>query len=441
MSSNVISRAQATELANLAAQTGDLALRAGAPAAVATDSMEAILNAFGVDTYSVDVAYSAVTVSVSMAGKANIISVMHVSEISSEVNYTRLDAIDRVRRSLEQGTASPSLRELTREIDRIANEEKIYTPRMVHYAWAMLSAAVATTMLATPVSAMLSALATLLTVTVVDALDRRDSPVFFKQLIAAFVSTSPIILLYSQQEHLPFDLNTSQAVAAGIVSLLAGMTLVSGVQDVLMGAPITGLSRVLMAGIATGGMIAGIAASIQAATSLGIILPDLSIGTLTVQQLPPQVIAAAVAGGAAAVIGQARPLGILLSAVTATAAFAASAIMISHGISSLAVSLVAGAVAGVIAYLLAKLGNLSITSVVIPALAPLLPGLALYRGMYKIIVTGSPDGATLVASALLSAFALAAGSVLGAWLAAQVPSWKNMRLSTTVFTKAKTPAR
>lgn len=438
---NVISRAQAYELANLAARAGDLALQAGAPAAIAISTMESILDAFGVDTYSVDVAYSAVTVSVSMAGKSNIVSVMHVSEVSASLNYGTLDALDRVRRSLEQGTDKPSLREVSAEIDRISHRPSPYSSIVLKLAWGLLSAAVATTMLATPVSAMLSAVATLLTVTVVELLSKRDLPVFFRQMIAAFVSTAPIILLYSQQDHLPFELNTSQAVAAGIVSLLAGLSVLSGVQDVLLGTPITGLSRVLMAGVATAGMIAGIAASIQAATSLGIILPDLSVGTLAIQQLPAQVVAAAVAGGAAAIIGHSRPLGILLSAVAATAGFAVSSVLISHGITALAVSTIAGSFVGMAAYVLSKLGDLSITSVVIPALTPLLPGLTLYRGMYKIIVTSSPDGASLVASALLSAFALAAGSVLGTWIAAQVPSWKNMALSTSVFGRTRNSAR
>lgn len=425
--SDALTRARATEIANLSTQVGDLALRAGAPAAVVLDSMEAVLNAFKIGQHSVDIAYSAVSVTVVLPSSTHSITVTKVSDTTSAANYSRLDSLDRLRRNLEASTAQPSLRRVRAEISRIAEGGHLYGPPTLYAAWGTLSAAVATTILASPVSAVASALATMLTVFVVKALTARNMPVFFRQLVGAFVSTAPIIGLYAIKDHLPFELNTSQALAAGIVSLLAGLSLLAGVQDVLMGAPVTGMSRVLMAGIATAGMIAGIAAAIQAATSLGLILPNLSVGTVAVQQLPAQVVAAAVAGGAAAIIGQARALGILLAAIVAPAGFATSAILQTHGVVALAGAIIAGSVVGLVSYALAKLGDLSVTSVVIPALTPLLPGLLLYRGMYRIIVTASPDGAPLVLSAMLVAFSLAAGSVLGSWIGSQIRPLRNIR--------------
>ncbi len=61
----------------------------------------------------------------------------------------------------------------------------------------------------------------------------------------------------------------SQIIAAGVVVLLSGLSLVGSVQDAITGAPITAAARFFEVVMMTGGIIAGVALSLRVASALG----------------------------------------------------------------------------------------------------------------------------------------------------------------------------
>ena len=70
---------------------------------------------------------------------------------------------------------------------------------------------------------------------------------------------------------------------------------------------------------------------------------------------------------------------------------------------------------GAVCYLVAGRFRVPPLVVVVPAIVPLLPGLDIYRGLA--LFAEGKDGVLPLASALATAFALAAGVILGQYLA------------------------
>ena len=78
-------------------------------------------------------------------------------------------------------------------------------------------------------------------------------------------------------------------------------------------------------------------------------------------------------------------------------------------------SAVAAITIGAVCYLVANRFRVPPLVVVVPAIVPLLPGLAIYRGLALLAV--GEDGVLQLASALATAVALAAGVILGQYVA------------------------
>ena len=81
------------------------------------------------------------------------------------------------------------------------------------------------------------------------------------------------------EDYLPFAVAPSRIIAAGIIVMLAGLTMVQALQDGLTGAPVTGSARFFDTMLVTGGIVAGIALGIELSGMLGIPLPDVIAGS------------------------------------------------------------------------------------------------------------------------------------------------------------------
>ena len=90
-------------------------------------------------------------------------------------------------------------------------------------------------------------------------------PFFFQNVVGGAIAAAPAITLYTFADDLGIDINPSQVIAAGIVVLLSGLSLVGSVQDAITGAPITAAARLLEVVMMTGGIIAGVAFTLRVA--------------------------------------------------------------------------------------------------------------------------------------------------------------------------------
>ncbi len=87
-----------------------------------------------------------------------------------------------------------------------------------------------------PLIALLAFVTTGVTVTINRLLNRIGTPIFFQQVTGGFIAVVPAALVFEGGEKLGFEIMPSQVIAAGIVVLLSGLSLVGSVQDAITGA-------------------------------------------------------------------------------------------------------------------------------------------------------------------------------------------------------------
>ncbi|MDJ0114592.1 threonine/serine exporter family protein, partial [Rhodococcus erythropolis] len=80
-------------------------------------------------------------------------------------------------------------------------------------------------------------------------------------VVGGLIAAAPAATLYTFQDQLGISIRPSLVIAAGVVVLLSGLSLVGSVQDAIMGAPITAVARFFEVVMMTGGIIAGVAIS------------------------------------------------------------------------------------------------------------------------------------------------------------------------------------
>jgi hypothetical protein len=109
--------------------------------------------------------------------------------------------------------------------------------------------------------ALTAALTTALIEQSMRALNRRGLPRFFQQAVGAALATSVAVLLVAWE----VPVRPSLVVAAGIVVLLAGLSLVGSAQDAISGFPLTAAARAFEVLTLTAGIVVGIAGVLDVA--------------------------------------------------------------------------------------------------------------------------------------------------------------------------------
>ena len=198
--------------------------------------------------------------------------------------------------------------------------------------------------------------------------------------------------------------------------LLAGVGIMGATQDALTGFPVTASARMIDALMNTAGIIAGVSAGLTAADLFGVGLVSVKVGAAGLAGAGVAVIGAALAAAAFAYASYApiRALGGSRrwwprSARGCCMAVDQSSVGRTWG------SAVAAVTIGAVCYLVAGRFRVPPLVVVVPAIVPLLPGLEIYRGLA--LLAEGEDGVPQLVSALATALALAAGVILGQYVA------------------------
>ena len=236
-------------------------------------------------------------------------------------------------------------------------------------------------------------------------------PSFYEQAAGGFVAT--LIAVCAAATAL--EVNPSRVVTAGIVMLLAGIGLLGATQDAMTGFPITASARLINASLDTVGIIAGVAAGLTFGEVVGVEIEDFKPGASGLASASVTVLGASLAAAGFAFASYA-PLRALV-AVGAVGALGQSVELsvVSAGIGKTWGSAAAAITIGAVCYLVAGRFRVPPLVVVVPAIVPLLPGLQIYRGLA--LLAQGQDGVLQLASALGTAMALAAGVILGQYLA------------------------
>jgi uncharacterized membrane protein YjjB (DUF3815 family) len=247
-------------------------------------------------------------------------------------------------------------------------------------------------------------------------LGRCGLPPFFVTFVGAAVAS--LVTVGAVESHLLRAGDAGAVIAGGIVVLLPGRMLVAAVEDAISGFAVTAAGRLLEVLITGAAIISGVGLGLGAARRLGLNLEVDGVGT-SAADVTRALVAAGIAALASAVANRNRWTHALAAAATGVAGYATYGLLRVGAVSGATVATACAAVVvGVLARVLGQRLRAPSLVLAVPALSALLPGLTIFRGMSQLAQGDTSTAVGTLLSATTTALAIAAGIVLGDFLAA-----------------------
>lgn len=404
---------------DLAIRIGETMLVAGAPASEVTLTIVRVAAAYGLDPVHVDVTYNSITVAHHRSGADRPITLMRVVR-GAVPDHTRLQRLQSLVTAVRAGLPVDDAVEQARAIRRAPFR---YAPPVVVLAQAMLAVGVAIMFGGNWLVLALSFVAAALAATTQLLLGRAHVPFFFSQIAGAFVLTlaaAAASLLSATGWPAAEGIKPSVIVAAGIVIMLAGLTVVGAAQDAIDGFALTAGGRILELVTQTVGAVVGILAGLETARLVGLGMTPPS-EALPLGPVPLQFIGAALIAVAVAVFNGAGLRIVAVSIVLSVVAWAVYVATSAAGLEVAAASgagAFAGSLVGIIAAYRLHVPSVAITTA---AILPMVPGAAVFRGLLGVVESGDGTAVMLAGFATLAGAAtigisLAVGASLGIYV-------------------------
>lgn len=394
---------------DLALRAGEILLSSGAGAADVKSTMLAVTSACGLRNCTHDINFT--TLSVSYQADPDSPPETHMRVIQRRgLDYGALSDLDEMLRRLVSGEIDRA--EASAIVNDITSSKRPYTRWVVTAASGVMAGGLSLLLGGN----LIVFAATIVTVCVIDIAGRwlavRRIPAFYQQILGAVIATGTAVGL--NELDVP-GANPSLIVASGIIMLLAGLSIVGAVQDALTGYYVTGSARTFETILLTGGVIAGVSMALTLAQNFGATL-TVKIVDPTLDDLPQQLAGAIIASVAFAVTCQV-PLR-ALAGLGLVGLFAQ--LLYQASVGALLPAVASGVAAfgvGVVAYQVGRQVRVPPLVVVTVGVVSLLPGGAIYRGLFLLLVDEKPKGIIMLLAAITIAVALAAGAILGEYVA------------------------
>ncbi|YAL82856.1 threonine/serine ThrE exporter family protein [Dermacoccaceae bacterium W4C1] len=420
---------------DLAVRVGELLLRGGAATRDVENSVVAVAASMGLRRLEVDITNQSLLVQCPGATGEPLTALRVVR--SSTRDFARLAAVHEFVERIVSG--SLALEPAIAELKELQRQRRMYPRWVVTVGTGGLAGSVSALLGAGWVAIAVSVVAAML----IDRIGRKmalaDLPDFYIYAVGGLISTlmSWGAFVLTGLGDTGFAMTPSDfayAVAGGIVVQLPGRAMTSAVEDTVTGYPVTGSGRMFVAALTTAGLIVGVAAGLSMALRIDNQL-DLNLATPDVQ------LSFATQETALALIALCGAVGAVSSSLTMrtrprmllpTACLGVLGVVLSQGLTryggigaTTAVALAAIAVGLVGRTGAVRLGAPSLV-LIGPAVAPMLPGLRIFQGMYDLVsglVLGTENtqgqGLTTLLGAAGVALAISTGVVLGDLLGAR----------------------
>ena len=407
----------ARTITELAMRIGELSLASGASAARTTQMLRHVTRAYGLPMH-VDVTYTRIILSYQPSIAADPITVMR-SVAPGGVEYDRLTRLETLVLRIEEERLP--LDEARAQLRQVVTEPRVYRRWVLVYAAAVMGGAVAMLIGGTWADILVAFVATGASELVRSALVRRGLANFFAQAAAASVPT--LIGLAVMATGPAFAgvpaVTPSMVIAAGMVALLAGLGVVTAAGDAIDGYYISAGARVVEVTVMTGGIVMGLVLTLWLGLRAGVpayIAPTEGFYTPTAVALVSAGIIAASFGvlcnmGPRSLV-VATGLGVLLWGVYELSGTLLASYPARVGVAALVI--------GFLSRLVTRPLRIPMVAMITVGIAPLMPGLLLYRAIYGFTSSSVGLGETpsvLLTTCALTALGLAAGSGFGANLA------------------------
>ena len=427
---------QARAALDLALRVGELMLRCGAGAPQVEASVIAVAAAAGLDNLEVDITLQSLLVQCSTPHGVPITMLRVVRSASRD--FARLAAVHEFVETLVAEGYDPD--EAAARLREIRRAPRFWPRWAVRGSLGVLAAAVATMLGAGLVAALVAGLSALFVEYAARALGRRGLPDFYQCAIGGFTATVLAWGAFSLGARGWLPVSSSEfafIVAGGITVLLPGRTVASAFEDAISGYSVTGAGRMFAVFLTTAGIILGVATGLSMTLALtGVFDLRLASPSIVATRALNAPVALALLGalavGTAGAVGLRSRRRLVLPAGLLCAAGVGVSLVVGRvdALGQLAAAGVAAMVLGFAGRLVALRLGAPPMVLVVPASYGLLPGLAIFRGLYEMVNGSSAEAGTLslqggittLLGAMAVLLAIAAGSVLGEFLAAPFDS-------------------
>ncbi|MCS4536078.1 threonine/serine exporter ThrE [Corynebacterium sp. HS2168-gen11] len=406
-----------TNVLTVAARIGEILVVCGGTNSDAAEQVSAIAQSFGLWNTHVDMTHNRIRLHTNTAAdRLSPITVVRVIH-GGVFDFYTLRQVDKLIRDIHTGAAS--LREAQRRLDAITSAPPWLSTGQVAIAWAVMGAAVALLIGGDFWVAGISMIAGISIVGIYAYFGRIGLPIFFQNVLGGILAAMLAAGAYHLGNEFDLILRPSMVIASSIIAMLAGLTLVQAIQNGVTFAPVTGNARFFDTIIITGGIVAGVGIGIELSAYVHLPLPPME--TVAVPNFSSTFVR--VLGGACASAAFARasyadwPSVFVsgLSSLLSSALFYYA--LIPLGMSDITAVATTAVFIGLAGGLLARHYQIPPVIVSVAGVTPLLPGLAIYRGMYGLLHEQVLVGFGGLTLALATATALSAGVVFGEWIA------------------------
>jgi uncharacterized membrane protein YjjP (DUF1212 family) len=403
---------------DLALRVGEVLMASGAGAADVTATVLAVTDAYGLPHCEADVIFTSISICCQRGTELAPLTTHRVVR-SRSLDYTRLQQVERLVQRITAGQLTAAA--ARQRLDEATNAAHPYPRWVATLAWALMAAFVGVLLGGGPLVALVSGATTALIDRVGRLLNRRALPFFFQQAVGGALATG-VTLLLMRFGLLPSGIAPPLVVAGAITVLLSGLSVVSAVQDAISGYNVTAAGRAMETTMMSFGLVAGVVAALAVAVRLGMPSSSLVTQPLPNSALHLPVAIAAGAGTAAmfALASYATRRALVVAAGAGALGAAAHGLLQLAGINQIAASAVAAILIGLANGMISRRLTLPPLVVAVSGLTPLLPGLTTYQSMFQLAVNRDPAGLSTAMTAIAIALALAAGVVLGEFLAQPV---------------------
>ncbi|WP_232676386.1 threonine/serine exporter ThrE family protein [Nocardioides sp. R-C-SC26] len=394
-------------------RVGELLLSSGAGAADVTATMLSLARGLGAREAAVDITFT--SLSMSHQSDPEEVPLLATRQVTSRViDYQDLTRVDHLVRAVIRGDLG--LLDGRAELRRIVSTGHDRHRWAVTAAWGVMCAAIGVQLGGDWLVALLAMTSAVLIDRLQLRMARRRLPTFYRQVAGGGVAT----LVAVAGEASGLEVRVSLVVTANIIMLLSGIGFMGALQDALTGFYITAGARITEAMLSTAGIIAGVSGGLSLAGAVGVDLPTVRPGAIGIQDAGLAAAGAAVAAAAFAFASYSPKRVLVPIAVIAAVAIGISTSIQEPGIGGAWSVAFAALFVGLVGYAVSSRLRVPPLIVVVSAVVPLLPGVAIYRGL-ALLSGGEPantaEGLAALIGAASIALALAAGVILGEYVA------------------------
>jgi uncharacterized membrane protein YjjB (DUF3815 family) len=240
-------------------------------------------------------------------------------------------------------------------------------------------------------------------------LGRRGVAEFFQLTVAAGIGAASAVLVIAAGA----PANAATVVTGAVVALLPGRPLVASIQDGITGDLLSAGARLLEVFFIVAAIVAGLGVTVYAAVHLGVPIDVRDVPAAPVT-LRPVAVAAAAAVSATFAVSLAVPRRVLpVAALGGALIWTVYVLGRGLGATPLLTAAAGAVLVGLLGHLIARRRHVPALPYIVPAIAPLLPGTALYRGMIQLNAGAPSQGVLTLIGGVSVALALGAGVNLG----------------------------